>query len=83
MTIAIKTMNYRFNTHAGMIHAHVTPTLQALGDQPWKVELRSVEGVLVLSCFVEDSSALGAAAEAVRYFLDCKKDVFNKSFSIS
>lgn len=73
--------NYKFNTAAGMIHAQVTPTMEALGDQPWQVWLRSTEGVLLLSCTVEDMSAMGAAAEAVRTFLDAKK-VHNKSFSI-
>lgn len=74
--------NYKFNTAVGMIHAQVLPTMEALGDQPWDVRLRSVEGVLVLHCFVEDSSAMGAAAEAVRTFLGCRKGLINKSFSI-
>lgn len=76
------TVNYKFTTAAGPIHAQVSPTMEALGDQPWLVRLRSTEGVLLLSCTVEDMSAAGAAAEAVRTFLDCKKDIYNKSFSI-
>lgn len=74
--------NYKFNTAVGMIHAQVTPTMEALGDQPWQVRLRSEKGDIILSCFVEDMSAMGAAAEAVRTFLECKKNVYNKSFSI-
>ena len=72
---------YHCHTELGMISAEVTPTLEALGDQPWAVRLRSVKGDLLLSCFVEDSSALGAAAEAVRTLLEAKKCT-NKSFSI-
>lgn len=75
-------INYKFNTAVGMIHAQVTPTMDALGDQPYQVRIRSDKGDLLLSCFVEDMSAMGAAAEAVRCFLDCKKEVSNKSFSI-
>lgn len=74
--------NFKFSTAVGMIHAQVTPTMEALGDQPWQVRLRSDKGDLILSCTVEDMSAMGAAAEAVRTFLECKKDVYNKSFSI-
>lgn len=65
-------MNYTFDTHladcygTGKIHAEVTPTMQALGDQPWVVRLRGVAGVLLLSCTVEDSSALGAACATIR-----------------
>lgn len=78
----METANYKYTTAAGTIHAQVSPTMEALGDQPWQVRLRSTEGVLLLSCTVEDMSALGAASEAVRFFLDCKKDIYNKSFSI-
>lgn len=74
-------MNYKFNTAIGMLHAQVTPTMEALGDQPWQVRIRSDKGDLLLSCFVEDMSALGAAAEAVREVLDLTK-THNKSFSI-
>lgn len=74
--------NYKFSTAVGMIHAQVLPTMKALGDQPWQVRLHSTEGVLVLSCTVDEMSAMGAATEAVRFFLGCKKDVNNKSFSI-
>ena len=73
--------NYKFNTAVGMIHAQVLPTMEALGDQPWQVRLRSKAGDLLLSCTVEDSSAMGAAAEGVRFFLDAKK-IHNKLFSI-
>ena len=74
-------MNYKFNTALGMLHAEVHPTLEALGDQPWEVRIRSTKGDLLLACFVEDSSALGAAAEAVREVLDLTK-TYNKSFTI-
>lgn len=66
-------MNYRIETCLGMIHAEVHPTMEALGDQPWTVRLRDTKGVLLLSCTVEDCSALGAASEAVDTFLECKK----------
>ena len=72
---------YHFHTELGMISAEVTPTLEALGDQQWAVRLRHSKGDLLLSCFVEDSSALGAAAEAVRTLLEAKKCT-NKSFTI-
>jgi|GEM_PF-5608481 len=71
---------FYFDTAVGTIHAQVTPTMEALGDQPWLVRLRGTNGELLLSCAVEDMSAMGAAADAVRTFLDCKKDVCNKSF---
>ena len=72
---------YHLHTELGMISAEVTPTLEALGDQPWVVRLRSVKGDLLLSCTVEDCSALGAASEAADTFLSLKKCT-NKSFSI-
>lgn len=56
-----------------MIHAEVKPTMEALGDQPWQVRLRDSKGVLLLSCTVDECSALGAATEAVDTFLDAKK----------
>ena len=74
-------MFYHFNTELGMLSAEVHPTLQALGDQPWEVRVRHTTGELLLSCYVEDSSAMGAAAEAVRDLLDLKRCV-NKSFTI-
>ena len=74
-------MNYKFSTALGMLHAEVHPTLEALGDQPWEVRIRSTKGDLLLACFVEDSSALGAAAEAVREVLVLTK-TYNKSFTI-
>lgn len=81
------TMNYTFETnlttrnYTHTVHAEVTPTMQALGDQPWQVRLRSAEGDLLLSCTVEDSSALGAACAAVDTLLEAKH-VQNKSYSI-
>ena len=80
-------MNYTFDTHladcygSGKILAEVTPTMQALGDQPWNVRLRGAAGDLLLSCTVEDGSALGAACAAVDFLLEAKK-VHNKSYSI-
>ena len=80
-------MNYTFDTNlvtqngCTEVHAEVQPTMLVLGDQPWVVRLRSGEGDLLLSCTVEDSSALGAACAAVETLLDAKK-VSNKSYSV-
>lgn len=74
-------MNYKFTTALGMLHAEVTPTLQALGDQPWQVRIRSTEGALLLSCFVEESDAVAAAETAIREVLDLTK-THNKSIRI-
>ncbi len=74
-------MNYKFDTALGMLHAEVLPTLEALGDQPWQVRIRSTKGDLLLSCFVEDSSAVSAAEEAIREVLDLTK-THNKNIKI-
>ena len=73
---------YKFSTAAGMLHAEVIPTMQALGDQPWAVRVRDTKGVLLLSFTTEEMSGREAATEAVRLFLDCKRDIHNKTFSI-
>lgn len=71
---------YKFSTAAGMLHAETIPMMQALGDIPWAVRLRDEKGVLLLSCTVDEMSGREAATEAVRLFLDCKKDIYNKTF---
>ena len=75
-------MNIRFKTAVGIIHANAVPTMQTLGDQPWQVRLRGTAGDLLLSCTVDESSAREAATEAVRFFLDCRKGIPTKEFSI-
>ncbi len=74
-------MNYKFTTALGMLHAEVTPTIQALGDQPWQVRIRSTKGDLLLSCFVEESNSIAAAETAIREVLDLTK-THNKSIRI-
>ena len=65
--------HYHLSTELGMLHAEVSPTLEALGEQPWQVRIRSTAGDLLLSCFVEAASGLEAATEAAETVLELKK----------
>ena len=74
-------MNYKFSTALGMLHAEVHPTMEALGDQPWEVRIRSTKGDLLLACFVEESHPLRAAETAIQEVLDLTK-TFNKAIRL-
>ena len=72
---------YTFDTEAGNITAQVTPTIEALGDQPWRVVLLGQDGKQLVSRLLESSSALGAATDAVDEYLEERE--YNTSFAVS
>lgn len=47
----------------------VTPTLEALGDQPWRVVLRDTDGAFLDSMTIESFAGLAAATDAVENWL--------------
>lgn len=61
--------DYDFQTDAGALFVRVTPTMEALGDQPWRVDIYDATRFPLQQTLVEDSSALGAASEAVHEYL--------------
>ena len=75
---------YTFQTAGPDIIARVYPTMEALGDQPWRVELTdAVDGVRVcLPVTIEASSALEAATEVVEQYL-IRNGYTNLSFAVS
>lgn len=76
---------YTFQTAGPDIIARVYPTLEALGDQPWRVLLiDAIDGVEISegSAFYEAPSALQAATEAVEDWLT-SQGYTNLSFAIS
>ena len=75
---------YRFNTEGPEILARVTPTLEALGDQPWRVQLvDAIDGLSITDGgFYEAPSALQAATDAVEEYL-VREGYKNTSFAVS
>lgn len=62
---------YTFETSGPVIVASVTPTMQALGDQPWLVELSfDNPAYSPASRVIEEGCALLAAREAVQGWLE-------------
>ena len=72
-------MNVKIATEFGVLHAHVLPTMDTIGDQPWMVWLRSPAGDLLLYCYVDETSAKEAVGTAVQTFLEAKK-ASNKNY---
>lgn len=73
---------YTFHTCGPDIIARVTPTMDALVDQPWYVELIDpVDNTMIAEGqFYEASSALSAASEAADQWL--RNNGFNTSFIV-
>ena len=61
---------YIFTTEGPNITAQVTPTMEALGEQPWRVVLLDSYGKQISSCFIEAASGFGAASDAVNQWLE-------------
>ena len=60
---------YTFQTAGPDIIARVYPTLEALGDQPWRVILRDTDGAFLDSMTIESFAGLAAATDAVEIWL--------------
>lgn len=60
---------YTFQTAGPDIIARVYPTLEALGDQPWRVVLRDTDGAFLDSMTIESFAGLAAATDAVEIWL--------------
>lgn len=75
---------YTFQTAGPDIIARVYHTLEALGDQPWRVQLvdPSNQAPLGKAVIIEASSGLEAATEAVEDWLT-SQGYTNLSFAIS
>ena len=65
------TTEYRFETAGPTIVARVTSTMEALGDQPWHVQLLRGHDVVLGGVF-EASSPVLAAREAVTRWLEAQ-----------
>ncbi len=75
---------YRFQTYGPDITARVSQTMEALGDQPWRVVLTfepPFDNIPQVSRMVEDCSALGAATQVVEEWLEANGP--ETSFSVS
>ena len=62
-------MKYTIETAGPVLVAVVTPTMEALGDQPWIVRLYK-DGALIVHRFIEASSGLEAVTAAVEDWLE-------------
>lgn len=71
---------YVFTTEGPNITAKVWPTLQALGDQPWRVQLLDSYGKQIASRVIEAESGLGAATDAVMDWLE--SNGYNSGFAV-
>ena len=65
-------MKYTIETAGPTIVGEVTPTMEALGDQPWRVALYNEMGVQVDFSIIEASSGLEAVTAAVEDWLEEK-----------
>lgn len=69
----MKMKEYRFTTYGPDITAQVEPTMEALGDQPWRVKLTfepPFDNIPPISRMIEASSGFGAASQAVEDWLE-------------
>ena len=64
-------MKYTIETAGPVLVAVVTPTMEALGDQPWCVRLYH-NGTQIASRFIEASSGLEAVTAAAEDWLEEK-----------
>ena len=62
-------MKYTIETAGPTIVGEVTPTMEALGDQPWIVRLYE-DGTLIVHRFIEASSGLEAVTAAVEDWME-------------
>ena len=62
-------MKYTIETAGPTIVGEATPTMEALGDQPWIVRLYE-DGTLIVHRFIEASSGLEAVTAAVEDWLE-------------
>ena len=72
---------YIFTTAGPIITAQVTPTMEALGEQPWRVVLLDSYMKQIASGLWHSDSALGAATDAVTDWLEANG--LDTSFSVS
>ena len=63
-------MKYTIETAGPVLVAVVTPTMEALGDQPWCVRLYDEMGVQVDFSVIEASSGLEAVTAAAEDWLE-------------
>ena len=63
-------MKYTIETAGPVLVAVVTPTMEALGDQPWHVALYNEGGAQVDFSIIEASSGLEAVTAAVEDWLE-------------
>ena len=70
----MKMKEYVFTTAGPNITAQVAPTMEALGDQPWRVKLifePPFDNIIPpISRMIEASSGFGAASQAVEDWLE-------------
>jgi hypothetical protein len=64
-------MKYTIETAGPVLMGVVTPTMEALGDQPWIVRLYE-GGALIVHRFIEASSGLEAVTAAAEDWLEEK-----------
>ena len=73
-------MKYTIETAGPVLVAVVTPTMEALGEQPWHVALYNEMGEQVDFSIIEASSCLEAATAAAEDWL--KKEGINGTIKI-